>query len=481
MGGFFGVASHNECVNDLFYGTDYHSHLGTRRAGMAVVGDRRFRRIIHDISNAQFRSKFEEQLNEFHGRSGIGVISDYEDQPILITSHHGTYGIVTVSFIQNSATIVKDLFSVRRGHFAATTGMGLNPTEIISSLIDTQPTLLDGLIHVQKTIEGSCSLLILQENGDIIAMRDRYGRTPVILGKGDDGYAVAMESTAFANNGYSLYRELGPGEIVRITADGDEILSLPGPEMRICAFFWIYFGFPASKYEGLNVEDVRYKNGQILARRSPADVDIISGVPDSGVAHALGFSHQTGIPYKRPFVKYTPTWPRSFMPPDQSRRQLIANKKLIAISDFIQGKRLVCLDDSIVRGTQLRDQAHRLYDNGASEIHMRIACPPLLFGCKFLNFSRSGSENELIARKTAQEIDGENANMYDFVDPESEKHAQMVERIRRRLGLTSLAFQRLDDMLEALGMPKDKVCTYCWDGDDVTCPHNCGTCPCHKA
>lgn len=480
MGGFFGVVSKQECVNDLFYGTDYHSHLGTRRAGMAVFGPRGFRRIIHDISNAQFRSKFEEQLNEFHGNSGIGVISDYEDQPILITSHHGTYGIVTVSYISNTKEITKELFSVRRGHFAATTGMGLNPTEIVSSLIDTQPTLREGMLHVQRTVQGSCSLLLLTESGDIYAMRDRYGRTPVIIGRNEQGFAVAMETTAFANLGYTTYRELGPGEIVRLSADGEEIISLPGNEMRICAFFWIYFGFPASKYEGINVEELRYRNGAALARRSPADVDIVTGVPDSGVAHALGFSHETGIPYKRPFVKYTPTWPRSFMPPDQTRRQLIANKKLVTIPDFIQGKKIACLDDSIVRGTQLRNQAHRLYDDGASELHMRIACPPLLFGCKFLNFSRSGSENELIARKTAQEIDGEKTDMYAFVDPDGEKYNQMVERIRHRLGLSSLAFQRLDDMLAALGLPKNRVCTYCWDGDDVTCPHDCKTCPCHK-
>lgn len=480
MGGFFGAVTKDECVNDLFYGTDYHSHLGTRRAGMAVFGERGFRRIIHDISNAQFRSKFEDQLGEFHGHAGIGVISDYEDQPILITSHHGTYGIVTVSYIDNAKEITQDLFAMRRGHFAATTGMGLNPTEIISSLIDTKGSLVEGLLHVQETVKGSCSLLILTDKGEIYAMRDRYGRTPVVLGKGDNGYAVATESTAFYNTGYTNYRELGPGEIVRITTAGDEILALPRPDMRICAFFWIYFGFPSSMYEGVNVEEHRYRNGALLAKRSPADVDIIAGVPDSGVAHALGFSHETGIPYKRPFVKYTPTWPRSFMPPDQTRRQLIANKKLIAIPDFIKGKSIVCLDDSIVRGTQLRNQAHHLYENGAKEIHMRIACPPLLFGCKFINFSRSSSEMDLIARKTAIEIDGENANIYDFVDPDGDKYKQMVERIRRRLGLTSLAYQRLDDMLEAIGIPKNRVCTYCWDGQDVTCPHNCNSCPCHK-
>lgn len=473
MGGFFGVALRRDCINDLFYGTDYHSHLGTRRAGMAVFGDRGFRKIIHDISNAQFRSKFEEQLGEFHGRAGIGVISDFEDQPLLVASHHGTYAIASVSFIGNADSILKELYSTRRGHFSSTTGLGINPTELISAIIDTEETLVDGLMRVQDAVQGSCSLLLLTDSGDIIAMRDRWGRTPVTLGRGEDGYAVAMESTAFPNLGYNPYRELGPGEIVRLTPNGDEILSLPRPEMRICAFFWIYFGFPASKYEGVNVEEMRYRNGAALARRSPADVDIVTGVPDSGVAHALGFSHQTGIPYKRPFVKYTPTWPRSFMPPDQSRRQLIANKKLIAIPDFIKGKRIACLDDSIVRGTQLRDQAHRLYDNGASEVHMRVACPPLLFGCKFLNFSRSSSENELVARRTAQEIDGPDANMEDFIDHDSDRHNAMVDRIRARLGLTSLKYQHLGDMLEALGLPADHVCTYCWNGKDPACAAGC--------
>ena len=474
MGGFFGVVSRRECINDLFYGTDYHSHLGTRRAGMAVFGDRGFRKIIHDISNAQFRSKFEEELGEFHGRAGIGVISDFEDQPLLVASHHGTYAIVTVSFIGNADEITCELFAVRRGHFSSTTYLGINPTELVSAIIDTEPTILDGLMRVQEVVRGSCSLLLLTDDGSIIAMRDRYGRTPVVLAGDGEGMAVAMESTSFPNLGYTVRRELGPGEIVKVSADGEQILSLPRPEMRICTFFWIYFGFPSSKYEGINVEEMRYENGAALARRSPADVDIVTGVPDSGVAHALGFSHQTGIPYKRPFVKYTPTWPRSFMPPDQTRRQLIANKKLVAIPDFIQGKRIACLDDSIVRGTQLRDQAHRLYDNGASEVHMRVACPPLLFGCKFLNFSRSSSENELIARRTAIEIDGPNANMEDFIDPDCSKHCQMVERIRARLGLTSLKYQRLDDMLEALGLPENRVCTYCWNGKDPACGGCCG-------
>ncbi len=478
MGGFFGVVSRNACVNDLFYGTDYHSHLGTRRAGMAVVGER-FRRIIHDISNAQFRSKFEDELNEFQGRAGIGIISDFEDQPLLMSSHLGTYAIVTVNCITNQAKLTEDLFRLRRGHFAATTGMGINPTELVAALIDTEATFEEGMLHVQEVIEGSCSLLILTEKGEIYAMRDRYGRTPVVIGRNAEGYAVATESTAFPNVGYLHERDLGPGEIVRITADGEEVRALPRADMRICAFFWIYYGFPASSYEGVNVEDSRYRSGEALAARTPTDADIVAGVPDSGVGHALGYSHQTGIPYKRPFVKYTPTWPRSFMPPDQTRRQLIANKKLIAIPGLIRGKRLVCCDDSIVRGTQLRDQARRLYDDGASELHMRIACPPLLFPCKFLSFSRSSDQNELIARKTAVELEGKDVDFYAYRDPNGERYKNMVERIRRRLGLTSLAFQHLDDLVKAIGLPKERLCTYCWSGEDITCPHKCPGCAKH--
>lgn len=476
MGGFFGVVSRRDCVNDLFYGTDYHSHLGTRRGGIAMFGENGFRRRIHDISNAQFRSKFEDELPGFSGKSGIGVISDLEDQPLLSTSHLGTYAIVTVCCIRNLDELAQSLFKMHRGHFAQTTGLGINPTEMISAIIDTQGSFEEGLLKVQELVQGSCSCLLLTERGEIYAMRDRYGRTPVVLGRNNDGFAIATESTSFPNVGYSSYRELGPGEITRLTHDADDVRSLPRAEMSICAFFWIYFGFPASSYEGVNVENARYRCGELLARRSPADGDIVAGVPDSGVGHALGYSHETGIPYKRPFVKYTPTWPRSFMPPDQTRRQLIANKKLIAIPELIRGKKLICCDDSIVRGTQLRDQAGRLYNDGASELHMRIACPPLLFGCRFLNFSRTGSEDELIARRTAKELHGEHADFKAFRDPEGKPYGDMVERIRRRLGLTSLSFQRLDDMIEAIGLPKNKICTYCWTGEDVSCPGCCHGC-----
>jgi amidophosphoribosyltransferase len=476
MGGFFGVVSREACVNDVFYGTDYHSHLGTRRGGMAVLGRTGFTRRIHDISNAQFRSKFEPDLTDFDGQAGLGVISDYEDQPLLITSHLGTYAIVTVCCIRNLDALATSLFAVRRGHFSETSGHGINPTEMIAALINTQASFEEGLQHVQESVEGSCSILLLTEKGELYAARDRYGRTPVVLGRKEGARAAAMESCCFPNLGCQMYRELGPGEVACLTPEGDEVRALPRPELRVCAFFWIYFGFPASSYEGVNVEDARYRCGEQLARRSPVPADLVAGVPDSGVGHALGFALGAGIPYKRPFVKYTPTWPRSFMPPDPAKRSLIANKKLIPIPELIHGQRMIFCDDSIVRGNQLQEQSKRLYDGGAREIHMRIACPPLLFGCRFLNFSRSGSEDELFARKIARQIDGENVDYRDFRDPDSDRYQAMVDRIRRRLGLTSLHYQRLEDMIEAIGLPRDQLCTYCWSGEDITCDRSCAGC-----
>lgn len=476
MGGFFGVVSREDCVNDVFYGTDYHSHLGTRRAGMAVRNGSGFSRRIHDISNAQFRSKFEAEQVSFKGTSGIGVISDYEDQPLLITSHLGTYAIVTVCCIRNLDELAKTLFAVRRGHFSETSGQGLNPTEMIAALIDTQASIEEGLLHVQESVEGSCSVLILTEKGELFAARDRYGRTPVILGRKPGAMAAAMESCSFPNLGYQVDRELGPGEIVCLHPDGDEVRALPRPELHICAFFWVYFGFPASSYEGINVEAARYRSGEALARSSPVEADLVAGVPDSGVGHALGFALGAGIPYKRPFVKYTPTWPRSFMPPEQHLRALIANKKLIPIRELIQGQRMIFCDDSIVRGTQLHEQSKRLYDGGAREIHMRVACPPLLFGCRFLNFSRSGSENELFARQIARQLDGDQVDYHDFCNPDSDRYRAMIERIRSRLGLTTLHYQRMEDMIEAIGLPRERVCTYCWSGKDISCHGGCGGC-----
>ena len=477
MGGFFGVVSRDTCVNDVFYGTDYHSHLGTRRGGMAMLGAAGFTRRIHDISNAQFRSKFECELADFSGRAGLGVISDYEDQPLLITSHLGTYAIVSVCCIRNLDMLARSLFAVRRGHFSETSDQGINPTEMVAALINTQSSFEEGLQFVQESVEGSCSILLLTEKGELYASRDRYGRTPVVLGRKEGALAAAMESCSFPNLGYQVYRELGPGEVVLLTPDGDDVRALPRPDLRICAFFWIYFGFPASSYEGVNVEASRYRSGELLARRSPVEADLVAGVPDSGVGHALGFALGAGIPYKRPFVKYTPTWPRSFMPPDPAKRSLIANKKLIPIPELIRGQRMIFCDDSIVRGNQLQEQAKRLYDGGAREIHMRIACPPLLFGCRFLNFSRSTSEDELFARKIARQLEGNDVDFRHFCDPDSEGYRAMVDRIRRRLGLTSLHYQRLEDMVEAIGLPREQLCTYCWTGEDITCGHACPGCP----
>lgn len=476
MGGFFGVVSKSDCVNDVFYSTDYHSHLGTRRAGMAVLGRNGFTRRIHDISNAQFRSKFEDDLGCFSGHAGIGVISDFEDQPLLITSHLGTYALVTVSCIRNLDALARALFTVRRGHFAETSGAGINPTEMVAALINTQASFEEGLQFVQESIEGSCSILLLTAKGELYAVRDRYGRTPVVLGRKEGAMAAAMESCSLPNLGYRLDRELGPGEVVCLNPEGDEVRALPRPEMRMCAFFWIYFGFPASSYEGVNVEVSRYRSGEAMARRSSVEADLVAGVPDSGVGHALGFARGAGIPYMRPFVKYTPTWPRSFMPPDQSRRALIANKKLLPIPELIHGRRLIFCDDSIVRGTQLQEQSRRLFDDGAREVHMRIACPPLLFGCRFLNFSRSSTENDLFARRIARQIDGDNTDFNAFRHPSSDRYHAMVERICNRLGLTSLHFQHLDDMIAAIGLPAGRLCTYCWTGEDITCPGGCSAC-----
>ncbi len=477
MGGFFGVVSRESCIEDLYYGTDYHSHLGTRRAGMAVRDHDGFTRRIHDISNAQFRSKFEEDLPYFKGSSGVGVISNHEDQPLLITSHLGTYAIVTVSFIRNIDALAKTLFAVRRGHFSETSCQGLNPTEMVAALINTQATIEDGLQHVQEVVEGSCSVLLLTSRGELYAARDRYGRIPVVLGRKEGAMAVAVESCSFPNLGYRTYRELGPGEVVCLNPEGEEIRALPRPQLHICAFFWIYFGFPASSYEGVNVESARYRSGEMLARKSLVEADLVAGVPDSGVGHALGFALGCGIPYKRPFVKYTPTWPRSFLPPNQERRTLTANKKLLPITDMIHGQRMIFCDDSIVRGTQLHEQSRRLYDGGAREVHMRIACPPLLFGCRYLNFARSGSDSELFARRIAQQIDGPKADYHAFSNPDSDCYQSMVERIRSRLGLTSLYYQHLEDMVEAIGLPPEQVCTYCWTGKEPHEPAACQGCP----
>ncbi len=464
MGGFFGVASRDDCVEDLFYGTDYHSHFGTRRGGLAVLNDRGLGRVIHNITNAQFRSKFADDLPKLHGHVGIGVISDNEDQPIIVGSHLGTYAIVTVGVIKNAAELARQAFSKRTTHFAEMAGGQINPTELVATLINQGGTFAEGIRIAQQAIEGSCSMLLLTKHG-IYAARDPLGRTPVIIAMKEGAWAVTMETCALPNLGYETIRNVGPGEVVLLTADGVEQKVPAGNEMQICAFLWVYYGFPASSYENINVEAVRNRCGAALARRDDVKVDMIAGIPDSGTAHAIGYADQAGIPFRRPFVKYTPTWPRSFMPQDQRIRDLVARMKLIPIREIIDGKRLLFCEDSIVRGPQLKDTIQRLFDCGATEVHMRPACPPLVYGCKFLNFSQSRSELDLAARTAINQLEGrDDADLPAYADPNSEKHAAMVEAIRERLNLTSLRYQRLDDLVAAIGLPKHKLCTYCWDG-----------------
>ncbi|MCF7847415.1 MAG: amidophosphoribosyltransferase [Kiritimatiellales bacterium] len=465
MGGFFGVAAKNDCVKDVFYGTDYHSHLGTQRGGIAALDeDGNFSRFIHDIRNAQFRSKFETDLDKMSGCTAIGIISDYEDQPLLINSRHGHYAIVTVGVVQNALALADDACA-KGAHFCEMSGGVVNPTELISHLINQGANFVEGLQIAQNAVEGSSFILLLTSDG-IYAARDKYGRTPVVIGHKDGAFAVTVETCAFPNMEYTIERELGPGEIVKITAEGIEQMKPPGDCMRICSFLWVYYGYPASSYEGRNTEEVRNRCGAMLAKRDTVEADCVCGIPDSGTAHAIGYAHESGIPYKRPFVKYTPTWPRSFMPQDQAQRDQVAKMKLIPIRELIKGQRLMFCEDSIVRGTQLQDTIKRLHtEYGAKEIHMRPACPPLVYGCKFLNFSRSRSELDLATRRAILELEGDaDANLEEYADCNSEKYKQMVEKIRERLNLTSLQFQQLDDLVEAIGLPKEKLCTFCWDG-----------------
>jgi len=464
MGGFFGVVSKTDCIHDLFYGTDYHSHLGTKRGGLAVRDAGGFSRFIHDITNAQFRSKFEDDIGKMHGTRGIGVISDYEDQPLIIGSHLGLYAIVTVGAVRNAQRLAKAAFKRRTTHFSEMGGGEINPTELVATLINQEATFEDGIRRAQEAIEGSCSLLLLTDHG-IYAARDRLGRTPVVIGEKQGARAATLETCAFPNLGYKVIRYLGPGETVLITEDGMEVKGSPGSKMQICSFLWVYYGYPASCYEGVNVEVVRNRCGAALARRGDQDIDLVAGIPDSGTGHAIGYADEARVPYRRPFVKYTPTWARSFMPQDQHIRDLVARMKLVPIRELIEGKRLLFCEDSIVRGTQLRDIIRRLYDYGAREVHMRPACPPLIWGCKFLNFSRSRSELNLAARKAIQELEGSDKQpLAAYADPESEAHRRMVDAIRKRLNLTSLRYQRLEDLIKAIGLPKAKLCTYCWDG-----------------
>ncbi len=466
MGGVFGVLSADDCVLDLFYGTDYHSHLGTLRGGLAVLGEKGFNRVIHNIATTQFRSKFEDDIPRMAGRTGIGCISDTEDQPLIINSHLGKYAIVTVGRINNTEQLVQEAFGKRITHFSEMSRGEINPTELVATLINKGASFTEGIRLAQKAIEGSCSLLLLTGHG-IYAARDRLGRTPLIIGEKNGAFCVSLETTAFANLGYRLKNELGPGEISLLREGSVEQKAPPGKILRICAFLWVYYGYPASIYEGRNVEVVRNRCGAMLARRDDMRFDMVAGVPDSGTAHAIGYANEAKLPFRRPFVKYTPTWPRSFMPHDQSVRELVARMKLIPIRELIEGKRLLLCEDSIVRGTQLRETIKRLYEFGAREVHMRPACPPLIFGCKFLNFSRSRSESDLAARRAINEIEkSDGAVPAEYTDPCSGKYCAMVDRIRDKLGLTSLRYQSLADLLEAIGFPEEKVCTYCWNGKE---------------
>ena len=466
MGGFFGVASKENCIFDLFFGTDYHSHLGTRRAGMALYDEEAgFNRAIHNIENTPFRTKFDKDVNKMYGTLGIGCISDYEPQPLIIRSHHGTYAITTVGRINNKDEIVKEIFHNGKGHFLEMSGGDINATELVAAVINQRDNLIEGIRYAQELIDGSMTILIMTPKG-IYAARDRMGRTPVTIGRKDDAFCISFESFAYLNLGYVPERELGPGEVVIVTAEGVRTLAAPGKDMKICTFLWIYYGYPSSSYEGISVEEMRYHCGAMLAKRDDAKPDIVAGVPDSGTAHAIGYANESGIPFSRPFIKYTPTWPRSFMPTIQSKRNLIAKMKLIPVHDLIKGRSLLLIDDSIVRGTQLRETTEFLYQSGAKEVHIRPACPPLLYGCKYLNFSRSTSEMELMARRVIQEREGENKypNLAVYADPDSTEYGQMLEKIREKLNFTTLRYHRLDDMIASVGMDKCKLCTYCWDG-----------------
>lgn len=467
MGGFFGVASKNDCVFDLFFGTDYHSHLGTRRGGLAVYGKKGFDRSIHNIENSPFRTKFDKEVNEMEGYMGIGCISDYEPQPLIVRSHHGTYAITTVGKINNTDSIVAKIFAKGNAHFLEMSGGDINATELVAAIINQKENMIEGIRYAQEIIEGSMTFLVMTPKG-IFAARDRLGRTPVSVGKKEDGYCVAFEEYSYLNLGYTPYKELGPGEVVLLTPETVRTVAEAGKDMKICTFLWIYYGYPSSRYEGISVEQMRYDCGAKLASRDNVQPDTVAGIPDSGIAHAVGYANASGIPYSRPFIKYTPTWSRSFMPTIQGKRNLIAKMKLIPVHDLIKDKRLLLIDDSIVRGTQLRETTEFLYQSGAKEVHIRPACPPLVYGCKFLNFSRSSSEMDLITRRVIQDMEGNQneAVLQEYTNPESDRYQNMVEEIRKQLNFTSLRYHRLDDMIEAVGIDKSRLCTYCWDGKE---------------
>ncbi len=471
MGGFFATALKDDCVFDLFFGTDYHSHLGTRRAGLAVFGKDGFNRAIHNIENSPFRTKFEKEIQGMEGNLGIGCISDYEPQPLIVRSHHGTYAITTVGKINNMNELSEKIIGDGGTHFLEMSGGCINATELVASLINTKANIIEGIQYAQEVIDGSMTLMLLTAQG-IYLSRDKLGRTPLVVGMKDEGFCASFEAFAYLNLGYRDYKELGPGEICVMTPEGVTTLAKPGSKMRICTFLWVYYGYPSSRYEGVSVEEMRYNCGRYMAKRdgmTKDDIDIVAGVPDSGTAHAVGYANESGVPFSRPFIKYTPTWPRSFMPTIQSKRDLIARMKLIPVHELIESRKLLLIDDSIVRGTQLRETTDFLYRSGAKEVHVRPACPPIMFGCKYINFSRSTSEMELIARRIISKEEGQDVDrtiLDDYCNPDTDKYQKMIEDIRKQLGFTSLNFNRLDDMLEAVGIDKDKLCTYCWDGKE---------------
>ncbi|HIS98770.1 MAG TPA: amidophosphoribosyltransferase [Candidatus Faecaligallichristensenella faecipullorum] len=467
MGGLFGVASKQDCVFDLFFGTDYHSHLGTKRGGMAVYGKNGFQRAIHNIENSPFRTKFERDVEEMSGNLGIGCISDNEPQPLIVRSHLGNFVITTVGRINNLDELVKRAFAEGATHFLEMSGGDINPTELAAALINRRDTIPEGIKYAQSIIEGSMSMLVMTSEG-IYAARDRLGRTPIIIGQKEGAYCASFESFAYLNLGYEDCKELGPGEIDFITPEAVQVINPPSREMKICTFLWVYYGYPSSSYEGMNVEKMRYNCGDMLARRDHVEADCVAGIPDSGTAHAVGYANRSQIHFSRPFIKYTPTWPRSFMPQHQRQRNLIARMKLIPVEALIRDQRLVLIDDSLVRGTQLRETAEFLYHSGAKEVHIRLACPPLLYGCKYLNFSRSSSELDLITRRVIKRLEGDNADqrLSTYANPDSPEYARMVEEIRKELKFTTLKYHRLDDMMASTGVSPCKLCTYCWNGKE---------------
>lgn len=469
MGGFFGVASKRDCVVDLYFGVDYHTHLGARRGGLVVCGEEGFQRAIHNIENSPFRSKFEKDIDDFKGSIGIGSISDSEPQPLMVNSHLGSFAITTVGRMNNMEELKEKCFAFGTTQFLEMSAGKINTTELVAALVNQKDSIAEGLAYAQEVIDGSMSILVMTHQG-IYCSRDRLGRTPVIIAKKEDAFCVTFESSAFLNLGYHHVKDLGPGEIVFIDPEKYVVLKEPGKEMRMCAFLWVYYGYPTSTYEGHNVEVMRNNCGKEMAKRDQVDVDIVAGVPDSGIAHAVGYSNEAHKPYGRPFIKYTPTWPRSFMPQNQVERNLIAKMKLIPVQEMIKDKRLLLIDDSIVRGTQLGETTEFLYESGAKEVHVRPACPPIMFGCKYLNFTRFKSEMDLISRRIICDFEGTDEVslevLQEYADPDSDKYKKMVDEICRQLNFTSLDFARLDELEKAIGIEPCKLCTYCWNGKE---------------